>query len=34
MREQLYQEARKLGITGRSSMNKAELLRAVAAKKG
>lgn len=33
-REQLYQEARKLGIAGRSSMNKAELLRAVAAKKG
>jgi hypothetical protein len=33
-REQLYQEARKLGVTGRSSMNKAELLRAVAAKKG
>jgi bifunctional non-homologous end joining protein LigD len=28
-REQLYQEARKLGVEGRSSMNKAELQRAV-----
>jgi bifunctional non-homologous end joining protein LigD len=32
-REQLYQEARKLGIPGRSDMNKAELQRAVDAKK-
>ena len=28
-REQLYQEARKLGVVGRSSMNKAQLQRAV-----
>jgi hypothetical protein len=28
-REQLYEEARKLGVDGRSSMNKAELQRAV-----
>ncbi|HEX3520259.1 MAG TPA: hypothetical protein VHT29_14595 [Solirubrobacteraceae bacterium] len=28
-REQLYQEARSLGVEGRSSMNKAELQRAV-----
>jgi hypothetical protein len=28
-REQLYQEARKLGVEGRSSMNKAQLQRAV-----
>jgi hypothetical protein len=28
-RDQLYQEARKLGIDGRSKMNKAQLLRAV-----
>ncbi len=28
-REQLYQEARSLGVDGRSSMNKAELERAV-----
>jgi hypothetical protein len=32
-REQLYQEARKLGIEGRSSMNKDELKRAVDARK-
>jgi hypothetical protein len=32
-REQLYQEARKLGIEGRSSMNKTQLQRAVDAKK-
>jgi bifunctional non-homologous end joining protein LigD len=32
-REQLYQEARKLGVEGRSSMNKAQLQRAVDAKK-
>jgi bifunctional non-homologous end joining protein LigD len=32
-REQLYQEARKLGIEGRSRMNKAQLQRAVDAKK-
>lgn len=32
-REQLYQEARRLGIAGRSRMNKAQLLRAVDAKK-
>jgi hypothetical protein len=32
-REQLYQEARKLGIDGRSSMNKAQLQRAVDNKK-
>jgi hypothetical protein len=28
-REQLYQEARKLGVEGRSNMNKAQLQRAV-----
>jgi hypothetical protein len=28
-REQLYQEARKLGVEGRSGMNKDQLLRAV-----
>ncbi len=28
-REQLYQEARKLGVEGRSTMNKAQLQRAV-----
>ena len=28
-REQLYQEARHLGVRGRSSMNKSQLLRAV-----
>ena len=33
-REQLYQEARKLGIDGRSQMNKSQLQRAVDAKKG
>jgi hypothetical protein len=32
-REQLYQEARRLGIEGRSSMNKAQLQRAVERKK-
>jgi hypothetical protein len=32
-REQLYQEARKLGVDGRSRMNKAQLQRAVESKK-
>ncbi len=32
-KEQLYQEARSLGIKGRSSMNKAELERAVSRKR-
>jgi hypothetical protein len=32
-REQLYQEARKLGIGGRSHMNKSQLQRAVDARK-
>jgi hypothetical protein len=32
-REQLYQEARHLGVAGRSSMNKAQLQRAVDNKK-
>ena len=32
-REQLYQEARRLGVAGRSSMNKAQLQRAVENKK-
>ncbi len=32
-REQLYNEARKLGVDGRSKMNKDQLKRAVAAKK-
>jgi hypothetical protein len=32
-REQLYNEAKHLGIDGRSKMNKAQLQRAVAAKK-
>jgi hypothetical protein len=32
-REQLYNEARKLGIKGRSKMNKEQLRRAVDAKK-
>jgi hypothetical protein len=32
-RDQLYNEARKLGIRGRSSMSKAQLQRAVAGKK-
>src|SRR5438132_2730824 len=32
-REQLYQEARRLGIEGRSSMNKRQLQRAVDGKK-
>jgi hypothetical protein len=33
-REQLYNEARQLGIEGRSKMDKAQLQRAVAGKKG
>jgi bifunctional non-homologous end joining protein LigD len=33
-RDQLYQEARKLGVEGRSTMNKAQLQRAVDNKKG
>lgn len=33
-RDQLYNEAKKLNIDGRSSMNKAQLQRAVDAKKG
>jgi hypothetical protein len=32
-RDQLYNEARQLGIEGRSSMNKAQLQRAIAGKK-
>jgi hypothetical protein len=32
-REQLYQEARRLGVEGRSGMNKSQLQRAVDAKK-
>ena len=32
-RDQLYEEAKNLGIEGRSSMNKAQLQRAVAGKK-
>jgi hypothetical protein len=32
-REQLYNEARKLGVSGRSKMNKAQLQRAVAGRK-
>ena len=32
-REQLYNEAKKLGVDGRSNMNKDQLKRAVAAKK-
>ncbi|MGH2880799.1 MAG: plasmid stabilization protein [Solirubrobacteraceae bacterium] len=32
-REQLYQEARKLGVEGRSSMNKGQLQQAVESKK-
>jgi len=32
-RDQLYNEARQLGIDGRSNMNKAQLQRAVDAKK-
>ena len=32
-RDQLYQEAKNLGIDGRSSMNKADLERAIAGKK-
>ena len=33
-RDQLYEEAKKLGIEGRSKMNKGQLQRAVAGKKG
>jgi hypothetical protein len=33
-RDQLYNDARKLGIEGRSKMSKAQLQRAVAGKKG
>jgi hypothetical protein len=33
-RDQLYEEARDLGIEGRSSMNKAQLQRAVSRKRG
>jgi hypothetical protein len=33
-REQLYQEARRLGVDGRSGMNKAQLQRAVERRKG
>lgn len=33
-REQLYEEARRLGVDGRSRMNKAQLKRAVESKKG
>ncbi len=33
-REQLYNEARRLGVDGRSRMNKGQLQRAVDAKKG
>ncbi len=33
-RDQLYNEAKNLGIEGRSKMSKAQLQRAVAAKKG
>jgi hypothetical protein len=33
-REQLYEEARRLGVDGRSRMNKAQLTRAVENKKG
>src|SRR6478672_3267610 len=33
-RDQLYDEAKHLGIEGRSTMNKAQLQRAVSAKKG
>ena len=33
-RDQLYNEAKNLNIEGRSSMNKAQLQRAVDAKKG
>ena len=32
-RDQLYEEAKQLGIEGRSSMNKAQLQRAIAGKK-
>ena len=32
-KEQLYNQARRLGVSGRSSMNKAQLQRAVAAKR-
>ena len=33
-RDQLYNEARQLGIEGRSSLNKGQLQRAIAGKKG
>ena len=33
-RDQLYNEARQLGISGRSKMNKGQLQRAIAGKKG
>lgn len=33
-RDQLYEEARSLGVDGRSSMNKAQLQRAIERKKG
>ncbi|SRR6266511_1192204 len=33
-RDQLYEEARRMGIEGRSKMNKAQLLRAVNSKRG
>jgi|SRR6187549_3803450 len=33
-REQLYNEAKRLGVSGRSRMNKAQLQRAVTGKKG
>jgi hypothetical protein len=32
-RDQLYEEAKNLGVAGRSSMNKAQLQRAIAGKK-
>ncbi len=32
-KEQLYEEARRLGVSGRSKMNKAELQRAVSSKR-
>jgi hypothetical protein len=33
-KDQLYEEAKRLGISGRSSMNKSELQRAVSGKRG
>jgi hypothetical protein len=33
-KEQLYQEAKRLGVKGRSNMNKAQLQRAVSRKRG